>query len=121
MQMPLQITSRQLPVTHAIESNIKQKIKKLDRFNDQIIGCRVTIDTPHRHKHKGREYNLTIDVTIPGKEIVVKHESHEDLYVSIRDAFEAAKRQLVEHSAKRRNEQKPRQAIQPFGLQQEPL
>jgi ribosomal subunit interface protein len=117
MQMPLQITSRQLPVTRAIENSIKQKIKKLDRLHDQIIGCRVTIDTPHRHKHKGRQYNLSIDMTVPGKEIVVKHESHEDLYVSIREAFEAAKRQLVEYSAKRKAEPKSRTGAEEFILQ----
>ena len=111
MQMPLQITSRQLPVTSAIEDSIKQKIRK------RIIGCRVTIDAPHRHKHKGRQYNLSIDMTVPGKEIVVKHESHEDLYVCIRDAFEVAKRQLVEYSAKRRSELKPRQEVQEIILQ----
>jgi len=117
MQMPLQITSRQLPVTSAIEDSIKQKIRKLDRLHERIIGCRVTIDAPHRHKHKGRQYNLSIDMTVPGKEIVVKHESHEDLYVSIREAFEAAKRQLVEYSAKRRSELKPRQEVQDITLQ----
>lgn len=108
MQVPLQITSRQLAVTGAIENSIKQKIRKLDRLHDQIIGCRVTIDAPHRHKHKGRLYNLTIDMTVPGKEIVVKHESHEDLYLSIRDAFDVAKRQLVEYSSRRRVDVKPR-------------
>ncbi|MBD3671667.1 MAG: ribosome-associated translation inhibitor RaiA [Gammaproteobacteria bacterium] len=108
MQMPLQITSRQIEVTSAIENTIRDKIGKLDRYHDSIIGCRVTIDTPHRHKHKGRMHNLSIDVTIPGKEIVVKHEGNEDLYVSIRDAYEAAKRQLIEYAAKQRAEQKSR-------------
>jgi ribosomal subunit interface protein len=117
MQMPLQITSRQLPVTRAIETSIKEKISKLDRYYDRIIGCRVTIDTPHRHKHKGRQYNLSIDMTVPGKEIVVKHESHEDLYVSIREAFEAAKRQLVEYSAKRRGGVKAKQEVEELTLQ----
>lgn len=117
MQLPLQITSRQLEVTTAIENSIKEKINKLDRYYDRIIGCHVTIDTPHRHKHKGRQYNLSIDMTVPGKEIVVKHESHEDLYVSIREAFEAAKRQLIEYSAKRRGEVKAKPEAEQYTLQ----
>ena len=106
MQMPIQITSRQFEITPPIRNSINEKAEKLDRFHDHIISCRVTIDKPHKHKHKGRLYNLLIDLTVPGKEIVVKNEPHDDLYVSIRDAFEVAKRRLIEYEAKRRSEYK---------------
>ena len=51
------------------------------------------------HHHKGNLYHVRIDISVPGDEIVVSREphkdhSHEDAYVTIRDAFDAAKRQL---------------------------
>ncbi|MDX1811464.1 MAG: HPF/RaiA family ribosome-associated protein, partial [Gammaproteobacteria bacterium] len=73
---------------------IKNKVHKLDRFYDRIISCRVTVDTPHRHKHQGKEFNVSIDIVVPGNDIFVKNENHEDLYIAIRDAFESARRQL---------------------------
>src|SRR4030067_658036 len=39
---------------------------------------------------------------VPGSELVVKREPHEDLYVAIRDAFDAARRQLEEHVRRQR-------------------
>ena len=56
----------------------------------------MLVEVPHRHQHKGVLYNVRIDMTAPGGELVVKREPAEDLYVAIRDAFDAARRQLQE-------------------------
>ncbi len=86
--------------------NIRQKVRKLEQFSDHIIGCRVMVEAPHRHKHQGSLYNVRIDLTVPGGELVVKREPHEDVYVAIRDAFDAAKRRLLSFARKRRGEVK---------------
>ena len=39
---------------------------------------------------------------VPGDEIVVTHESDSDPYVSVRDAFDAAKRRLQDHVDRKR-------------------
>lgn len=49
---------------------------------------------------------MRVDVTVPGGEIVVKREPNEDIYVSIRDAFDAAQRQLKSRAKVRRGEVK---------------
>jgi len=106
MKLPLQITTRDLPMTEAIDQAIRAKAEKLETFYDQIMGCRVLIENPHRHHHKGVLYNVRLDITVPGGELVVKREPHEDLYVSIRDAFDAARRQLQEYAKKQRGQVK---------------
>lgn len=111
MQLPLQITARDIALTDAIESAIREKAAKLETFFDRIMSCRVLVETPHRHQHKGLLYHVRIDMTVPGAELVVKREPHEDLYVAIRDAFDAARRQLQDHSRRLRGEVKQHNGV----------
>ena len=103
MRLPLQITAKNLDMTDAIDSAVRKKAEKLEKFSDQIMACRVVVECPHRHQQKGTLYNVHIDLTVPGHEIVVKREPNEDLYVAVRDAFDAAGRQLKEHLSRKRN------------------
>lgn len=102
MQVPLQITSRTFPLTPAIEEAIREKVDKLHRYYNRITGCHVTLELTPKGQHQGKIYQVRIDITVPGKEIVVNRNpdndhSHEDLYVALRDAFDAAKRQLQDY------------------------
>lgn len=106
MKVPLQITARNFELTEPIEAAIREKAEKLDLFYDQIMSCRVLVESPHRHQHKGILYNVRLDIKIPGKEFVVKREPHEDLYVSIGDTFEAAHRQLEDYISRQRGDVK---------------
>ncbi len=112
MKLPLQITARNIVLTEAIEAVVRKKARKLERFYDGIMSCRVVVEAPHRHHNKGVLYNASIDITIPGSEVVVKREPHEDLYVAIRDAFEAARRQLQNIARKQRNDVKFRNRME---------
>lgn len=107
MRLPLQITARDIELTEAIETAVRKKAEKLDQFSDRIMACRVVIECPHKHHHKGVLYNVHIDLTVPGAELVVKREPNEDLYVALRDAFDAAARQLREHMDRTHNHHGP--------------
>lgn len=106
MEIPLQITSRNLELSDAIESKIRLAAGKLDKIYDRIMRCRIIVESPHRHHHQGRLYNVCIHVTLPGSELVVKRAPHEDLYVSIRDSFNAARRKLEDFSRQQRGDVK---------------
>lgn len=106
MKLPLQITTRDVSLSEVAEQSIRDKAAKLDTFCDKIMGCRVLVETPHRHQQHGARYNVRIDLTVPGSELVVKREDHEDLYVAIRDAFDAARRQLQDYAARQRGDVK---------------
>ena len=79
---------------------IRDKAKKLDEFFDRIMSCRVVVEAPHKHHHQGKQFNVRIDIGVPGSEIVVNRGHAEDVYVALRDAFDAAKRQLEEYARK---------------------
>lgn len=111
MQIPVQVTFKDMPVSDAVEADVLRHAARLDRYFDRIARCAVTIDSPHQHHHKGRLYSVRIDLTIPGHEIVVNREhpvdhAHEDVYVAIRDAFDAARRQLEDSVRRMRGQVK---------------
>jgi len=103
MQIPLQITFRGIPKSEAVEARIREKVDKLERFHTHIMSCRVAVEAEHQHHHQGNQYHIRIDITTPRKELVISREHHdkqayEDIYVAIRDAFDAAKRQLEDYA-----------------------
>jgi ribosomal subunit interface protein len=106
MKIAPQITLKNIPHSDAVEAKIRDKMSKLEQFNGRIMGCRVVVEESQRRQHQGKLFSVHIDITVPGKELVVNRVEHEDCYVAIRDAFDAAKRQLEEHSRKRRGDVK---------------
>jgi ribosomal subunit interface protein len=106
MQTDLQITVRDMEHSPALEERIREKVKKLEQVYPRIMGCRVVLEAPHRHKQQGKQFTVRLDVTVPGKEIVVNRDHHEDAYVALRDAFNAARRQLEEYGRIQRGDVK---------------
>ncbi|MDD1621924.1 MAG: HPF/RaiA family ribosome-associated protein [Methylococcaceae bacterium] len=111
MQTPLQITFRGIPKSEAVEARIREKVSKLERFHSHIMSCRVAVEAEHQRHHQGNHYHIRIDITAPNKELVISREHHdkkayEDIYVAIRDAFNAAARQLEGYARVRRGEVK---------------
>jgi ribosomal subunit interface protein len=111
MQLPLQITFRDFPSSEAVEARIRARVEKLERMFDSITACRVVVEAPHQHHHKGRIYSVSVDVTVPEDEIVVgrhggANHAHEDVYVAIRDAFDALSRRLQERVDRARGDVK---------------
>ena len=106
MQRPIQITFKDIAHSDAVETHIREKAAKLETFYPGIIGCHVPVVLPHKHQHQGKLHNVRIDIKVPGSEIVVNRDKHEDLYVALRDAFDAAKRQVEEYGRRQRGDVK---------------
>ncbi|MEN8132371.1 MAG: HPF/RaiA family ribosome-associated protein [Pseudomonadota bacterium] len=109
MQIPLQIVFRGFPHSDAVEANVRKKAVKLEKFYPRIIGCRVVVEAKHHHHHQGYLYHVRIDLTVPQKELVISRErhnehGHEDLYVTIRDAFHSARRRLEDYARIQRSD-----------------
>ncbi len=100
MQTPLQITFRDVPHSDALEAHIREKAAKLESLFSPIMACHVKVELPHKHKHQGRTFCVSLDLRVPGAELVVNHHHHEDPYVALRDAFDAGRRQLEDHHHK---------------------
>lgn len=102
MQVPLEIRFHNLDRSDAIEAAVRERAGKLERFAADIVSCRVTIEAPHKHRRQGKLYGVKVDLRLPGGEIVASrepdaHHAHEDVYVALRDAFDAARRQLQDY------------------------
>jgi ribosomal subunit interface protein len=107
MQMPLEITFRNVPPSPALEADIREKAAKLEAFYARITSARVVVETPHRQHRQGKLFHVRIHVHVPGRELVVSrqpaaHQAYEDVYVAIRDAFDDARRQLEDYARETR-------------------
>lgn len=106
MQLPVQITFHGMAHSAALEEAIRERAGKLERFHPGIISCRAVVEEPARHKHQGKEFVVRLDIKVPGAEIAVNREHSEDPFVAVRDAFDAARRQLEDHARRRRGDVK---------------
>src|SRR5918995_5019003 len=100
MQVPLNVTFRNVGKNDAIEDLIQKQATKLERVCDHIVSCRIAVEKPQEHQRSGNPFRVRIDVTVPPEhEIIVTREAgegdlHEQLPTVIRDAFAAMRRQL---------------------------
>lgn len=100
MNLPLHIQFLNIPASDAVEAEVRRRAEKLAHFN--ITRCDVTIETHGKHKQQGHLYEVRIDLIVPGAEIALSRiHPNEDIYVAVRDAFEAAARKLQENNAVR--------------------
>ena len=104
MDIPLQVSFRNMDASPAIEIRVRDKAAKLEQYFHHLTSCRVVVEAPHRHRHKGKIFHIRIEMGVPRKpELVVSNEreenhAHEDVYVAIRDAFKTAERQLRDYA-----------------------
>jgi ribosomal subunit interface protein len=106
MQLPLQVSLHGIAPSDALQDAIREKAAKLDRYYDHIVSCRVVLSLEGRHKRHGRQFTARIDLKLPGGEIAVTHEHEEDLQAALREAFDAARRQLEDYSRRQRGDVK---------------
>ena len=96
MQIPLQITVRHMASSDALEARIRDQAAKLEEFHPDLTSCRVTVEEFARHQQQGRQFRVSIEAHVPQHGIAATRDHHEDVYVALRDAFDAARRQLQE-------------------------
>lgn len=107
MTSDTKIIFRGIDHSDAVEDVVQKKLEKLQRYSDEIQTLRVILESPHNNHHKGKMYHVGVEAVIPNHDLVVNHDqhdnhSHEDIYVAIRDAFEAMERRLKAVYSKQR-------------------
>ncbi|HEV2273825.1 MAG TPA: HPF/RaiA family ribosome-associated protein [Acidobacteriaceae bacterium] len=130
-KFPLQVTFRDVEAFPSAEQWIRSEAAKLTTFYERIMSCRVAIESPHHHR-EGNQYHVRIDLTLPGGELVIKHEPpvktrareageaaikkhldvrdpHKHLRQAITDAFAAAGRRLQDYARRQRGDVKHRE------------
>ena len=121
MAVQPQIAYRDVEPSQVLERLIQAETTKLERFFHGIVSCRVLVEhSNRRHKH-GSPYNVRLDLSLPGAELVVnhsedvrpvppasddepvrvhksaEHEGHKDPQLAVRAAFATLTRRLREH------------------------
>ena len=112
MAIPTEVSFRRMDKSEAVQTRILERVEALERLHDRIMRCVIVVDTPHRHKHKGPLFDVKIHIHIPGGEILISREgpqnhAHEDVYVAVRDAFDAAERKLQDRVRRRDHRTRP--------------
>ncbi len=112
MRISPEISYRGVNKTDALENLIADKIAKLEQVYDRISSCRIVLEQVHEHPESGSPYRVRLDITVPESREVVVDKSPDDgkqyppLEAIIRDAFEAAMRQLRELNQQQHNHMK---------------
>jgi len=106
MQVPLEISTRWIDLAPPLEAELRKRAGRLERHSDRITSCRIAVERPTgNHHQEGGPYRVRVDITVPGSELVAD-KSGEELYAAIRDAFDAAERQVETWADRRRGEVK---------------
>jgi ribosomal subunit interface protein len=114
MQVPLEISTRFINLTPPIEAELRKRAGRLERHTDRITSCRIAVERPTgNHHQEGGPFRVRVDVMVPGSELVANKEA-EELYAAIRDAFDAAERQVETWSQRKRGDVKT-QVLPPEG------
>ena len=127
---PVQISFRNMRVWPDLEDEIRSRASWLESFYPAIVGCRVVLEVPHRHRRHGRPLHVRIELSLPGEDVVVTHEPtpdptarsafrksdeldgrHKDVHVVIREAFDVARRRLEDVARRQRGDVKTHAAV----------
>jgi cold shock CspA family protein len=103
MQRPLKVTSRDFPLSEAVEAEIRERSMALESYYERLGGCEVTVHAPAlKHHQKGGPFRVGIRLTVPGRELTIDHQEEEELSQALRRAFDAARRQLEDYAREQR-------------------
>jgi cold shock CspA family protein/ribosome-associated translation inhibitor RaiA len=114
MAIPLEISLRNVePSEEAFRAEIERQAEKLGKLYTQIMNCRVVVDAPAGHKRRGEPHTVSVELLLPQKKKVVgrnktvrERKTYDDVTLAVREAFDAARRQLEEFSRKQSREVK---------------
>lgn len=109
MDLPLDITTRDISLTERHGDLIRKKANGLTKFYSRITGCRVVIEGPGDRHRTGGPFKVKVDLDVPGSNVVVDKQTAPDVETAIRTAFDAAKRRLQDHARVRRGDVKGRE------------
>lgn len=107
MIKPVEVVFHGIERSDAVEQHVRDEVAKLERLHPHLTRCRVTIGLPHNRQQQGKRFDVHVEVAVPGKELVVSRAlGEENMYAALRDALDAARRQLDDHARARRGEVK---------------
>jgi ribosome-associated translation inhibitor RaiA len=105
--MQISTTFRDMTPSPALLATVERWAARLDHVADRILGCHVSIEKPHRHHLHGSPFAINVVLAVPGAQIAVSHDTDDDAYVAVANAFRTARRRLLDHVDLQRQFVKP--------------
>ena len=111
MQIPLELSFQHIEPDDEIKAYVRERVDYLGQLFDGITSCQVYIALPQHSKQTGHTYDITIEVRVPGKDLVVSDRKgnrpeRQHLRIALRDAFAIVERDLKIYRQKMRGEVK---------------
>ena len=129
MQVEPTITFRRIRTPAALETDIRNRLARLEKFCPSIIGAHVALEMAERRHQRGNHWRLRIELVVPGERIVVTNDvslrpelraraverthkqdepdaGHKYAKVAVREGFEVARRQVQDFVRRQRGEVK---------------
>jgi hypothetical protein len=57
----------------ALEEEVRSRVSWLESYYPGIVGCRVLLEIPHRHRRHGRSLHVRIERALPGEDAARRH------------------------------------------------
>lgn len=103
MDVPLELSFRNMDSSPTVETQVRERVARLEQFFSHLTSCRVIIAAPPRQGGGSQVFHITIEMGVPRKgKLVVKnddeHEKHKDIYMALGETFDIAERRLRKFS-----------------------
>ena len=100
MQTPVEIAFRHYQPSDQVRTEIALQARRLERFSPNITSCHVVVTGPEGRRRNGGQFQVELRIALPTRKDVIVDKrhgdapEHEHALVAIRQAFDAAKRQI---------------------------
>jgi len=100
MQIPVEIAFRHCEPSEEMRAEIAAQVRRLEQFSPSITSCRVVVTGPQTRHRSGDRFQIRVFIAMPEHRNVVVDRSRggaperEHALVAIREAFDAAVRQI---------------------------
>lgn len=119
MDVPLQLSFKNVEKTPALDDLVREKVDKLESLSSSLTSCRVHVEREHESQTTGNGYHLRIEMhAAPGHVLLVEDTPGEgsvndELSSVLIDAFQTATRRPKEHEERNHGEVKthPQQEV----------
>jgi ribosome-associated translation inhibitor RaiA len=133
LPIPVQTTFRHMRSSPAVAARVEAEADKLRRYYSGIHHCHVVISAPHRRQQVGHIYSVHLELGVPREHLAITHEhashtqakrnagvsrrpktsgAHEDIYVVLREVFDAARRRLEDYARRQRGDVKRHASVE---------
>ncbi len=112
METPVEIVFRRYEPSNEVRAEVAAQARRLEKFSPRITSCRAVVTGPNARRRAGDLFQVELRIAMPGrKDIIVDRQhgdapEHEHAFVAIRQAFDAARRQIEEAQRDLRGEVK---------------